>query len=191
MALMTAMLSLSGAEGTSEEAAAVLQKDVVILFTSDVHCGINKGFGLGGLKQIRDSLEWGAWIVPEESGAFCHVSGMTYEIHTYIPSSCRKTEDGMFAGVEGEYRVKNVMIGGEPLDPERKYTVAGQTYALIDRGSGQTGFDGGKITQEPGEIDFIMVASFIQTKLNGVVGEEYADPYGQGRVIGISTRPKE
>ena len=30
--------------------------DIVILFTSDVHCGIDQGFGYAGLEQIRDGL---------------------------------------------------------------------------------------------------------------------------------------
>jgi hypothetical protein len=27
---------------------------VVILFTSDVHCGVDQGFGYAGLQQVRD-----------------------------------------------------------------------------------------------------------------------------------------
>ena len=30
---------------------------VVILYTSDIHCGMNEGFGFEGLQQIRDSYE--------------------------------------------------------------------------------------------------------------------------------------
>ena len=33
------------------------QDEAYILFTSDVHCGIDEGFGYAGLKQIRDTLE--------------------------------------------------------------------------------------------------------------------------------------
>ena len=33
------------------------RKDVVVLFTSDVHCGIESGFGYAGLWQLRESLE--------------------------------------------------------------------------------------------------------------------------------------
>ena len=29
------------------------KKDIVILYTSDVHCGVDKGFGFAGLEQIR------------------------------------------------------------------------------------------------------------------------------------------
>ena len=73
-------------------------------------------------RQILDALEWGARMVPEESGGFLHASGMTYEIHTDIPSGCKKDGNGLFTGVEGEYRVRNVMIWGEPLEMDRIYT---------------------------------------------------------------------
>lgn len=35
---------------------AARDTDAVILFTSDVHCGIDQGFGYAGLQQVRDSL---------------------------------------------------------------------------------------------------------------------------------------
>ena len=46
-------------------------------------------------QQVLDALEWGCRAVPEESGAFPQVAGMTFEIHTYIKSSCTQDEDGM------------------------------------------------------------------------------------------------
>ena len=36
---------------------AVKNGEIYVLYTSDVHCGIDKGFGYAGLKQIRDTLE--------------------------------------------------------------------------------------------------------------------------------------
>lgn len=70
-------------------------------------------------QQILDALEWGSRAVPEELGGFLHPAGLTYEIHTYIDSSCIEDADGMFTGVDGEYRVKNVTVAGEPLDLEK------------------------------------------------------------------------
>ena len=32
-------------------------KDIVILYTSDIHCGVNDGFGVVGLRQVRKTLE--------------------------------------------------------------------------------------------------------------------------------------
>ncbi len=41
----------------SKETKADKNGEVYILYTSDVHCGIDQGFGYAGLKQMRDSLE--------------------------------------------------------------------------------------------------------------------------------------
>ena len=46
------------AEGnTADKADAGQTKDIMILFTSDVHCGVDEGFGLEGLEQIRSNLQ--------------------------------------------------------------------------------------------------------------------------------------
>ena len=48
------------AEGESAEAgeaAAEASGDVVVLFTSDIHCGVDQNFTLAGLKQVQDTLE--------------------------------------------------------------------------------------------------------------------------------------
>ena len=39
--------------------------------------------------------------------------------------------NGLFTGVSGERRVRNVMGGGEPLDPDKTYSLAGQDYLII------------------------------------------------------------
>ena len=136
-------------------------------------------------QQILDALEWGARKVPEENGAFLQVSGLTYEIHTYIESSCTMDENGIFTGVAGEYRVRNVMIGGEPPDPEKTYKVIGQSFPLIDGGDGQTAFSGAKILWESELQDYECVAGYIQTELGGVVDEGYENPYGQERIVAV------
>lgn len=138
-------------------------------------------------QQILNALEWGARAVPEEFGGFLQVSGLTYEIHTYIESSCTKDNDGMFTGVAGEYRVKNVKIGGEPLDLNKTYTVATQNNVITTHGDGHTAFDGAKITAASEEDDYQVVLKYVQDNLGGVIGEEYANPYGQERIIAVST----
>ena len=136
-------------------------------------------------QQILNALEWGARMVPEESGSFLQVSGMTYEIHTDIPSGCKNDENGLFTGVEGEYRVKNVMIGGEPLEPDRLYTLASQGFTLLNHGDCQTAFDGARTIWQSDVPDYGVVAAYLLEDLNGIVGEDYADPYGQGRIVAV------
>ncbi len=136
-------------------------------------------------QQILDALEWGARNNPGENGGFLQVSGLTYEIHTYITSTAASDENGMFAGVTGEYRVKNVTVGGEPLDLAKTYTLASHNYMLKSAGDGYSMFAGAKLLIDETLIDNQVLITYITTELGGVVGEQYADPYGQGRIIGV------
>ena len=136
-------------------------------------------------QQILDALEFGAKDVPGEFGGFLQVSGLTYEIHTSVPSSVKLDEKGLFAGVEGEYRVKNVMVGGEPLDLEKIYTLASHNYMLQGQGDGYTIFEDNVYTQESVMLDNQVLITYITEGLNGVVGADYANPYGQGRIVAV------
>ena len=136
-------------------------------------------------QQILDALEFGAKDVPGEFGGFLQVSGLTYEIHTYLPSTVKMDEKRMFVGVEGEYRVKNVMVGGEPLDLEKIYTLASHNYMLQGQGDGYTIFEDNVYTQESVMLDNQVLITYITEGLNGVVGAEYANPYGQGRIVAV------
>ena len=136
-------------------------------------------------QQILDALEFGAKDVPGEFGGFLQVSGLTYEIHTSVPSSVKLDDKGLFAGVEGEYRVKNVMVGGEPLDMEKIYTLASHNYMLQGQGDGYTIFEDNVYTQESVMLDNQVLITYITEGLNGVVGAEYANPYGQGRIVAV------
>ena len=92
----------------------------------------------------------------------------------------------MFTGVAGEYRVKNVMVGGEPLDLEKTYTLASHNYMLKNHGDGYTMFEGAKILQDEVKLDNQVLLDYITGTLGGVIGEEYADPYGQGRIVAVA-----
>jgi 2',3'-cyclic-nucleotide 2'-phosphodiesterase (5'-nucleotidase family) len=132
-------------------------------------------------QQILDALEWGARAIPDETGAFMQVSGMSYEIDASIPSTCVE-EDEMFAGVSGERRVKNVMVGGDPIDPDATYTVAGSDYLLTGHGDGFTAFDGATVLVNNGMLDSEGLINYIKDTLGGEIGSGYSDPYGEGRI---------
>ena len=134
-------------------------------------------------QQILDALEWGARAVPGETGGFLQVSGLTYEIDASIPDGCVSSSSGMMTGIEGERRVKNVAVGGAPIEPEKTYTVAGINYTLLDNGDGFTAFDGAAVLVENAGLDSQVLIDYITEVLGGVIGEEYADPCGQGRIV--------
>ena len=140
-------------------------------------------------QQILDALEWGARNVPGENGGFLQVSGLSYEIHTYIDNPCKTDENTMFAGIEGERRVQNVLINGKPIDPAATYTLASHDYMLLNGGDGYSMFAGCKVLQECVKLDNQVLIDYITENLEGVVGEEYDNPYGQGRIVIVEEKP--
>ncbi|MBQ3482006.1 MAG: bifunctional metallophosphatase/5'-nucleotidase [Oscillospiraceae bacterium] len=140
-------------------------------------------------QQILDALEWGARKVPGENGGFLQVSGLSYEIHSYLPDPCKVDENTMCAGFEGERRVKNVLVGGEPIDPEATYTLASHDYMLLNNGDGYTAFDGATLLQDRVKLDNQVLIDYIVEDLGGVIGEEYEDLTGDGRIVIIDEAP--
>ena len=140
-------------------------------------------------QQILDALEWGARNVPGENGGFLQVSGLTYEIHSYIASGCKNDENGLFTGVKGKYRVQNVMVGGEKLDLKKTYTLASHDYMLLNHGDGYNMFNGCTVLQESVKLDNQVLLDYIVGTLGGVVGGEYAELTGQGRIVIYEQKP--
>lgn len=133
-------------------------------------------------QQILDALEWGARSVPGETGAFLQVSGLAYEINTLVDSPCQSDNKGMMSGIEGQRRAQNVMVGEDVLDPEKTYTVAGSNYLLLENGDGNTAFSGSTLLQDNVKLDNQVLIDYIVDTLGGVIGGEYSDPFGQGRI---------
>ena len=133
-------------------------------------------------QQILDALEWGSRALPGENGGFIQVSGLTYEIDVTVESGCVSDENDMFISVNGNRRVKNVMVGGEPIDPLKMYTVAGHNYMLTGHGDGYTMFDGAELLLDRVKIDNQVLIDYITGTLGGVIGEQYKEPYGEGRI---------
>ena len=141
-------------------------------------------------QQILDALEWGSRAVPEEIGGFLQIDGPTSEIHTYIESSCMEDENGYSSDIKGERRVRNVLVNGEPIDPDGEYTVASVDYTLLDKGDGYAMFDGVAVLQDRVKLDNQVLIDYITQTLGGVIGEEYEDPYGQGRITIVEENPE-
>ncbi len=144
-------------------------------------------------QQILDALEWGSRGTPvEEIGGFQQVSGLSYEVHTYIDSPCVEDEYGAFASVgEGERRVKNVKVGGEDIDPEATYKLAGHNYMLLSYGDGFNMFKDCTILAESMSIDNQVLIDYMTDYLDGVVTADsiYSNPYGEGRITLYEEEP--
>ena len=138
-------------------------------------------------QQVLDALEWSVHSLPGEFGGFNQVSGLTFEYDCTIESPVVADENGMFVKVDDtkERRVRNVMIGNEPLDPEKTYTLASHDYQLLNNGDGYTMYKGCKVLQESVKLDNQVLIDYITDTLGGVVGEGYENPYGQGRIVSV------
>ena len=133
-------------------------------------------------QQILEALEMGASHYPDEFGGFCQVAGMEYTINSKIPSTVQLDEKGNFHRIGGIYRVSDVRIGGKPLDINKKYTVGGTTYVLKDGGDGFVMFKGSKLLKDGEKSDVDAIMEYIQKQLDGKIGEQYNNPYGDGRI---------
>ena len=144
-------------------------------------------------QQILDALEWSAHAPLNEdgtglteNGGFMHVSGLTYEIGLSVAESPVQTDSqGSFTGIDASMarRVKNVTVGGKPIDPEAVYTLAGSAYTLQSGGDGYTMFKGAGVVQADCGIDQDLLIRYLQEDLGGVIPAElYGNPYGEGRI---------
>nr|MCR4675773.1 bifunctional metallophosphatase/5'-nucleotidase [Sphaerochaetaceae bacterium] len=148
-------------------------------------------------QEILDALEWasrstlaqaddGAGKALGELGGFLQVSGLKYTIDTSVASTCIEDENGFFAGVAGDRRVKDVMVGSEeegwtPIVPEAKYTLACHNYLLQDMGDGFTMFTDNMYLLDNVMLDNQVLINYI---IDGLEGKITAEDYGQvkGRI---------
>ncbi len=191
----------------SDALRTVLNADIAIMNGGGIRDNITKGditynsllsvFPFGNMgcvmevtgQQIKDALEMGAKNYPAESGGFLHVSGMTYEINSTVPTSVVVDTTGMFQKVSGAYRVQNIMVLNsktgkyEKLDLKKKYTLAGINYTLKSSGDGFTMFKNSKLLKDEVAVDNEILIRYLTENLKGIVGEEYSNPIGQGRIV--------
>ena len=133
-------------------------------------------------QEILDALEFSASLLPGEFGGFQQVSGMSFTIDMSVASTVRTDANSMFVSVEGERRVKDVMVGDEPLDPAKTYTLASHAYELKKMGDGYSMFADNVLLADSVMLGNQVMLNYIVDILGGSVGEEYANPYGDGRI---------
>ena len=130
---------------------------------------------------IRDMLEMTMMYYPGEGGAFPHLSGLTFSFNTSIPSSVVLDEYEDFAGVTGQYKVYNIKVYNkdngtyEPLELDKTYTIAASNYYLLEYGSGLKMLENTKVIQKDGMLDVEALELYIDDKLGGTVGQDYAE----------------
>ena len=161
-------------------------------------------------QQIQDALEFAARFAGsgDENGGFLHVAGATYEIHTALPNTVPTDEKNVWQGsATGTPRVQNVRIYDKasgtyvPLDPAKKYALAGMNYTLRNLGDGFAMFDGAELIKDYVSEDYLVMSSYAMM-FGGTVDDglshltsatspladypgyllDYENPYGAGRI---------
>ena len=144
-------------------------------------------------QEVLDALEMGVRLYPESSGGFLQVSGVTFTVDASIPSSVQVSDQGAFLGVDGPYRVTDVMVGGQSLELDKVYTVSSHNYLIKSAGDGFTMFQDNTLLKDSVILDNQALISFFTDEMGGQVGADYQDPAGQGRItiLNASSQPEE
>ncbi|MBQ7544617.1 MAG: bifunctional metallophosphatase/5'-nucleotidase [Synergistaceae bacterium] len=129
---------------------------------------------------LLDELEHGVRLMPNRNGGFLHVAGMTYKVDTSIPSPVKVDDRNILIGIEGERRVKDAKINGEPVDPEKLYKVVSISYVLTALGDGHV-FKGARLVEPDYATASDVFARYIKSFER--IPERYAE--GQGRMTVI------
>ena len=151
-------------------------------------------------QQILDALELGSMQVGvSENGGFLQVSGLKYTIDPSIPTSVELDSEGNFVKVAGDRRVSDVQVLDSetgtyaPIDANATYTLATHHYMLKLGGDGYAMFGEDNITILKDEVmvDNEVLINYIKDELGGVVGEQYANPKGDGRITILTAAAAE
>ncbi len=130
--------------------------------------------------ELLEALEASTYCTPEAVGGFPQVAGINFTIDTSKAYDANEeTYPGStYYGPASINRVTITDINGQPFDPEAKYAVVtnnfcaggGDTYYAFAAASSQ--FDTGYT------LDAV-VMDYVEQKLDGVIGLEYAEPQGR------------
>ncbi|MBQ9433689.1 MAG: bifunctional metallophosphatase/5'-nucleotidase [Synergistaceae bacterium] len=126
---------------------------------------------------LLDELEHGVRMLPSRNGGLLHVAGMTYTVDTRIPTPIKVDDRNILLSIEGERRVKDAKINGEPVDPEKMYKVVSISYVLTALGDGHV-FKGARLIEPDYATASDVFAGYIRTF--EVLPERYA--HGEGRM---------
>lgn len=129
-------------------------------------------------RDILNALETAVREYPRAEGCFPQVSGLTFSFDTALPSSVVLDSNGTFLRVEGAYRVSRVMVGDKSLSLDETYTIAGSEYLMLNGGDALS-FPSRQLVSKEGYTDLYLLQRYLEERLHGVVGGEYAVPQGR------------
>ena len=136
--------------------------------------------------ELLEALEAATHSTPKAIGAFPQVAGIVFTIDTTVPyeNGEQYPESTYFSPAKPGSRVKIESVGGEAFDPEALYLIAtndftaagGDTYYAFRYPNAVSGYKTGVALEDA-------LVNYIAEVLDGVIGQEYAQPQGRITVI--------
>lgn len=130
--------------------------------------------------ELLEALEASTYCTPKSIGGFPQVAGMQFKVTTYekYDANAEPYPGSTYYGPKTINRVTISSINGKDFDPEATYAVitnnfvagGGDTYYAFAAATNQ--FDTGLPLDE-------VVMEYVAKELNGVIGEDYAEPAGR------------
>ena len=119
-----------------------------------------------------------------ENGGFQQVSGLKFTVDTSIPTPVVLDENGMLTSIEGERRVKDVMILNdvgeyEPIDAEKTYTMTSTNYLIKQGGCDTDMFTDNVLLIDEAMADYEALINYITETLDGQLGDLYSSTEGR------------
>lgn len=136
--------------------------------------------------EILEALEAACYCTPDSNPAFPQVAGITFTIDASVPYEKGELYPGstFYAPKAPGSRVKDIRIGGEPINLDKLYTVAasdflasgGDSYYSFKIAYDRNGIDNGTKIEDTN-------ISFVTDVLGGEIGLQYAKPQGRINII--------
>ena len=139
-------------------------------------------------QELLEALEAATYAAPAALGAFPQVSGITFTLDTSKPYKNGEAYGTYYRCANPGTRVKNVMVGGVPLDLERTYTIATNDFTAA---GGDTYYSFKDAYQENGYVTGVSLEDalidYTTTALKGVItAEQYGQPAARIYVRGAN-----
>lgn len=134
-------------------------------------------------EQLLEVLEASTFCTPTAIGGFPQIAGAEFTINTAVPyeNGEQYPDSTYYAPASPGSRVTINSVNGKPFDPAANYTVVvnsfqaegGDTYYALTQGS---------FTHDTAIVDADALISYVNS-MNGVIGEEYAEPQGRITIV--------
>lgn len=134
-------------------------------------------------EQLLEVLEASTFCTPTAIGGFPQVAGAEFTVNTAVPyvNGELYPDSTYYAPANPGSRVTINSVNGKPFDMDANYTVVvnsfqaegGDTYYVLKEGS---------FVHDTAIVDADALISYVNS-MNGVIGEEYAEPQGRIKIV--------